>query len=201
MGHKNFLTGSLLLLSIYISGWITGFIMILNYYVHESGHILFGYLSNFLIFKMPHGLHWSAWGKLWGISFPKQTTFDLIWENYLFIFGGPILFILFGLFLVYILKKRLNIQKKWLENVVFIPMIILYFVDGIVGNVFFGTDNWLMNGTSVLAYSNHPVLDYFMNKVYPWIFPLALIIPIWMLIHPKVHKFVIFLQEKQKKRI
>jgi len=138
---------------------IAFFFLIGHFYFHELGHILLGILSNIILGYIPHGLHLTGWRTLCGFPYPTQTKFDSIINNPLYAFGGPIFTCVWGLLIVFIINKfnQTKEKKRVLINAGSILIILNYFIEAIIGNVLFGTDNWI--NKPILNWNDYPIFN------------------------------------------
>jgi len=154
-------------------GFLIAFVLFIgHYYFHELGHILLGLFSNLLLGYIPKGLHLTNWNELWGVPYPTTTKFDSIINTYLFAFGGPIFTVIWGLLLATGLYKLNRFKGKIniFVNIMTILILFIYLVDAIIGNILFGTDNWI-NGP-ILNWDDYPMFSTIYN--YQGLFLLAI---------------------------
>jgi hypothetical protein len=170
------------LLSIMISFFIIGYILtvltsISYYYVHELGHILFGYLDNsgnILLHGNFPNITITGWidTPISFIKAPQQTT--ITGYHIISPYGGMILGLSLVSIITFLIYSRTNRKVRVL--ILLIPFIFLIFE--IVSNFICGPDNWSAN--ALLSCSNN-FLDIIRSNVL-----LFLIFPISYLIYPSV---------------
>lgn len=139
---------SILLLFIFLS------IFFFLPYIHESGHVIFGYLNNLLFLGKTGSFQISNWMQhpfFKMFSFPQQTKPGLGDGSANFVIGGPAL--MMCLFLVlsslgYFRSKR----KVWFILFLSIAIFEVY------GDIICGTDNFINNPLSIcISFINGPV--------------------------------------------
>lgn len=136
-----------------------GFI-IFQYYFHELGHLILGYASNIVLGYFPLNPHITSWTTLLGIPIPVQIAFKSMLNTPLFSLGGPIFTIIWGLLITWFLYKLIPKPPKIIfYKVISSIVIVLYFIEAIVGNVLFGTD-YPGNNTPLFLFAEHPIIEY-----------------------------------------
>ena len=113
----------------------TGFFLS-SFYIHEGGHILFGYLYNAWVgnYNVPYI---SNWTDFYGIPLPQQTNNEKGVTTCWFGLGGIYLMLTTIFLITFILSKKLVKVSKILIYSIF----LVFFVKEIVGNFILGTDN------------------------------------------------------------
>jgi len=164
-------------LSVVISFLITFSLMPLTGWIHEPGHMLFGYIGSIL-----HGqtasFYISAWQDLGFIPLkiaPQQTTSIQGVLTGGFYLGGILLTLLVIWVIVYFVHKYTKLNKM---GIMFIAL--GFTTHQIVGNLVCGTDNWV--GDSL------PICLPIVREIYPFVVFLFLLFGFHMLILEKVLK-------------
>ncbi len=148
-----------LIFSCCISFLIAFVLLISHYYFHELGHIILGFLSNIIFGQIPHGLHLTGWNHLWFLPYPTTTKFDSIINTPLFAFGGPIFTCIWGMLISIILYKLNKFKRRFkiFVNIIILLILLIYFMEAIIGNILFGSDNW--TNKPILNWDNCPVFS------------------------------------------
>lgn len=115
---------------------ITNLVYCGNFYVHEAGHIVFGYLGN-VLYGGSMGFEISKWVKCPLIplfKMPQQTRIVQGEVTGSFVFGGAVMVVLVALFISFWFYKWTKNWLYWLFPVIFIW-------HEFFGNFLCGTDN------------------------------------------------------------
>lgn len=119
------------------------------YYIHESGHIIFGFIGSTLNGKVPN-FKISSWiqnPQIPFIKFPQQTKIYFGFITSGFIFGG----IIFALLVVFALSFILYKRNKKIESIL---LLVIFLIHELIGNFLCGTDNLRNNPHTICAKTN-----------------------------------------------
>lgn len=166
-----------LVLSIFIGFFIAFIIYYFSFYIHEFGHILYGFFDNIFL----HGqipvikiTNWIDYPFL-NLRVPQQTK---VIEGVIsggFVFGGMVFVLLVSSVISWILYKAYK-KKTYLA----FPFVFLFYE--FFGNFLCGTDNLQHAHSSICSYA---ILDYWV-----WVFYILFLIPIVILLYPKILRIV-----------
>ena len=157
-------------------GFVLGILVYcLSFYVHEGGHIIYGFTDNLIHNGTIAKFNITSWIKCPVFSFelPQQTTIIKGRPSLNLALGGPIITILFISFLSLMLYKNLKIKNK--KAILLFPLIFL--IHEFFGNFLCGTDN--------IMHAPHPICEgnLFFDIIIKSI-PYLLAIPLFFIIYP-----------------
>ena len=117
-------------------------IYLLNYYVHESGHLITGLIIN-LYSGNSQIPYFSLWDNEIGIPYPVQTAG--VPTNAIVALSGPVFSIIYAILVVllfYRLKKtQSRINERWFFPLI-IAIFLLFTIQTVIGDIIYGGDNW-----------------------------------------------------------
>ncbi len=127
------------LISLIAALLISAVIITATYYIHEGGHILFGYIGN-ILHNSESSFNISNWVNhpiIPYIKVPQQTTILKGYNTLDFVIGGMLLDIVVFSIIAIIIYKHSKPQKK--KFIILILLSIIFYE--LVGNFLCGTDN------------------------------------------------------------
>jgi len=161
-----------------IIGLFSGIILhCITFYLHEGGHITFGYIDNIVYEgKLPsiNITNYMSCPIFYFLKMPQQTMIIEGKVSLLFIYGG-----IMAVLLVSSLFSIVLIRKTRHKAYMLFPLI--FAIHEILGNSICGTDN-IMGKPYAICETNH-----MLNGIITWS-PFLLTVPITFLIFPHVQK-------------
>ena len=130
----------------------------LSYYIHEGGHILFGFIDNLFHLKLISP-YISNYIGCWFLSVPQQTR--NIADSTLFALGGSFFSLLLFALIAYLSNKKLKNNAIWVYLI-----LITYTFREIVYNIIFRTDNF--KHSPLMNLQDFPLLDK-ISEYFIWI--------------------------------
>lgn len=170
-------------LLIIISIYIGILIYASSFYIHESGHIIFGFTDNLLLHGKIAKFTISSWVvfPLTPFKIPQQARIIDGTSSWSFTFGGIMFTILVMTSIsYYFYNKSINKNKKY---VFIIPIIFL--IHEIIGNFLCGTDN-LYTKEYAICYKNQ-IINYIIKSI-----PFLLAVPLLLLIYSYIKEVPYF---------
>jgi len=174
------------IITLVISGIMAFYLALLIYcfsfYIHESGHILFGFIGSVLKGKIPEFI--LTWNPCPCLGFLKPIkTFIMDGEpSLLFALGGPIFSMCFWFITSFVLYKNLN-RKAYLW------FFVIFAIHELVGNVLCGTDN-------VITIFEENAICFLVHLTIP-----ALVILVFVIVFEYLSKKIDLILEEHPKKI
>ena len=173
--------------NIIVSSSIALLLLCTSFYIHEAGHVIFGFIANLLHlkFNVPSIITWKMCSF---IPVPQQTS--NIEQYFLFAFGGVIFSSIFYIYYSYYLSKKYNLSKSLL----YILAGLLIFRE-IFGNIIFGNDNLINN--PLLIKEDHIIINFVLENI---LYLLTIII--FFAIYKRIYNYIkdaFFFKKKKKK--
>ena len=178
---KLYLKYFLIFLSILFSTFLGIFIYCTSFYVHEAGHMVFGFLDNLIKGRIAKFVitNWVDCPIFPFLKLPQQTRIVEGKTSLNFTFGGTIFTILIMFFISYCLYTKFKNQNK--KYIFLFPL--LFFIHEILGNFLCGTDNLYSRAYPVC--NGNPIITYTIKSI-----PYLLAIPIFILIYPYINRII-----------
>ena len=131
-------------------------ILIAHSWLHEFGHMLFGFISGLLEGKVA-SFQITAWQNIAGIMTPQQTTIINATPGPFFRFGGIVLVLFVVYYILKFLYKRYKLDKLG-------PAFIMsaFIVEEIIRNFLCGSDNPFANPFSICTDTVRVGAEYLM---------------------------------------
>jgi len=130
---------------------LTILLLFISYYLHEFGHILFGFIYNLRLDGTISKYNISNWVTFQPFPFvnvPQQTQILSGKDSLFMAFGGMITVVCCMFMISYVIYRKYEIKNKL---IFLIP--VFFAITGIIGNIVCGTDN--------IHKSPYPICDQF----------------------------------------
>ena len=179
------------LISLLVAIFISIVIITSTYYIHEGGHILFGYLGNIQNNQESsyNITNWIEHPIIPSIKVPQRTAILEGYNTVGFVIGGMFLDIMvFSVIATIIYKRSKNSRKKF---ILLIPLAIILFE--LTGNFLCGTDNLTGN----------PLIDCNASGISGIATNLALLLVILsstVFLQPRIHSLLLKVEANAAKR-